>query len=92
MSRFDEFQARKRTQYGAQWETSDLHARFIPYFNTGQRVEVTHIDGDKSRGYVGVTTGWKPAFLLLYNRRSIGSSVVLGKGDIVTRTFNARRY
>ena len=61
---------------------SDLAKQFVPYFESGQRIEVKFIWGDKielKRGTVGVTTGWKPVFLLMKNSRSIGSSDILTK-------------
>lgn len=35
-------------------------------------------------GYIGITSGWKPALILLHNSRSTGSSRVLTANDYVT--------
>jgi len=83
--------ARKRAEFGDKFDSSDLAEKFIPYFESGQRIEVTDRYGNKSRGYVGVTTGWKPAFILVYNRRSLGGSWILRDTDTVTREFDTFR-
>jgi hypothetical protein len=57
------------------------------------RVEITYTDGRKERGYVSLTTGWRPAYILLHNARSIGSSNVLDPATVasVRRTYPIRR-
>ncbi len=57
------------------------------------RVEITYTDGEKARGYVGLTTGWRPAYILLHNARSRGSSNILDPTRItaVRRTVPYRR-
>jgi hypothetical protein len=73
------------------FDDSELAKSFIPYFENGQRIEVeTHYEGKKC-GYVGVTTGWRPAFILIFNKRAHGSSVVLCDTDKVLRTFDTYR-
>ena len=60
------------------------------------RVEITFGDGSKMRGYVGLTTGWRPVYLLLHNARSVSSSVTLEGARLaairsVRRTYPIRR-
>lgn len=43
-----------------------------PYL--GMRIEVTYPDGNKSRFWVGKSTGWKPCYLELKIRTSTGGS------------------
>jgi hypothetical protein len=63
------------------FDDSDLSKQFIPYFESGQRIIVKTSYGETKRGYVGVTTGWKPCFLLMNNTRSMGSSDTLSDKD-----------
>lgn len=71
-----------------QWPTFDassLATQFIPYFATDERITVTRVytNGESytRRGHVGITTGWRPAFLLMPRSTSTGSSDVLGPDD-----------
>jgi len=67
-------------------DESDLAPQFATVYETGQRVEVTNAEHDWiRRGYVGKTMGWKPAYILLNNTRSRGSSDVLGKDDKIVK-------
>jgi hypothetical protein len=88
---FDEYLDQKRAQYGDRFDTSELHSQFIPYFRTGQRIRVQ--SGEHVRtGTVGVTTGWKPAFLLIHRSSDHGSADVLSAQDQVTHLKCGRTY
>lgn len=78
---FQEYLARKRTEYGAKFDPSDLDPRFIPYYENGKRIWVDEFSiGESAKsGTVGVTTGWKPTFLLISSSRAMGSSTLLTK-------------
>lgn len=79
--------AKKVSQYGEKFDPSDLSPKFIPYFESGQRIEVNlHAEGIK-RGYVGVTTGWKPSFLLVARRGCAGSSILLTSEDQIIKVI-----
>jgi hypothetical protein len=54
--------------------SSELHPALIGL--EGHRVEIEQY-GERRRVIVGITTGWVPAHLGMYNRRAIGSSNVL---------------
>lgn len=78
------------------FDPSDLAPQFVPYFNerkTRIEVETTFADGTTHRrtGYVGITTGWKPAFLLMHASNHHGSSDVLSVNDKVLRAYSVRR-
>lgn len=82
--------ANKRREYGDKFDASDLAPQFIEHFESGDRIEVAFagVDGEvyeTKRGRVGITTGWKPVFLLMLTTRSIGSSYTLGMKDRVVR-------
>jgi hypothetical protein len=69
MTNYDEMVADKKAQYGGKFDPSDLDPRFVQYFNSGERIRVETTDGDAvdvRTGTVGVTTGWRPAFLLIH--------------------------
>lgn len=81
---FSEYLARKRSEYGRKFDPSGLDPRFVPYYENEKRIEVD-LGGEIKRGTVGVTTGWKPVFLLMLTRRSSGSIYMLGPTDKIIR-------
>jgi hypothetical protein len=80
-----QYVARRKAEHGDKFDASDLYPNFIWHFNAGRnrRVKVAFADGRVKWGTIGVTTGWKPCFLLLHNRYSRGSSETIGSGDQV---------
>ena len=75
---------------GHKMDYSDLDKRFERFYNSGERVEVEWKDGfgdfsgyggrtegKKARFYVGKSTGWKPVYLQIDNRRSMGGQAIL---------------
>ena len=82
---------RKRQEYGDTFDDSALDSRFAPYFHTGTRLKIqTH--GLILTGMIGVTTGWKPCFLLMRTARSRGSSWTLGPNDEILAIQHGRTY
>ena len=77
MNNFTDLVNRRTAQYGDKFDVSDLDKRFIAYYQNGQRIKVETC-GMVMTGTVGVTTGWKPAFLLMRTSRSMTSSWILG--------------
>jgi hypothetical protein len=78
ISKFESYLFRKQSQWGEEFDPTDLNLQFVPYFESGKRIEVD-FGYEIKRGTVGVTTGWKPTFILLLTKRSIGSAYTLGK-------------
>lgn len=83
---FQEYIDFKKTRHGDKFVTSDLNPDFIPYFLNNKKVEVD-FGYEKKRGTIGVTTGWKPCFLLMLTKRSTGSSYTIGKNDKVVKVI-----
>lgn len=85
--------ARKRAG-DPRFDASDLAEGFWPYFTSGERVKVVNVaDGSAPRfGTVGITTGWKPAFLLMHRSNAVGSSDLLGPNDRVIAVESGSRY
>jgi hypothetical protein len=82
---FADFIQKKKTEFKDKFDDSGLAKKFIPYYENQNRIEVdVHGEGLK-RGRVGVTTGWKPAFLLVLTSRSMGSSITLSDKDKIVR-------
>ena len=81
MSRYEEYILRKKQEYGKKFSTAHLAKKFIPYYNSGERIKVKSHYGEVKSGTVGVTTGWKPVFLLMLTSRSLGSSHLLTNKD-----------
>lgn len=91
MSYYDDFVRRGRRQYGDKFDTSELPQKFVRYYNSDERVRVER--GDHVRtGRVGVTTGWKPAFLLMHRSSDTGSWDILTEDDQVTHVQRGRQY
>lgn len=90
MNNYNDFIARKRAQYGEKFNPSDLAPQFIPYYESGQRIEVKqpYKDEPNLRGYVGIATGWKPVFILLSKSNSHGSSEILSAKYKIVKTIN----
>ena len=84
MRSFNEMYQRKLREYGEKFDTSDLNPLFIPYYENQQRIEVDFGYEVKS-GRIGITTGWKPVFLLMLRRDSSSSSYTIGENDKVLR-------
>ena len=88
-NKYEDYIKRQVYKYGSKFDSSDLNPEFIPYLKSGQRVEVefNYSTGykEKFRGFIGVTTGWKPCFILLRTKRSIGSSYTIHKNDKVVK-------
>jgi hypothetical protein len=86
---FASFIERKRAEYGEKFDPSALEPVFIPYFESQARIEVVtkYPEGEayKRRGRVGVTTGWRPTFLLMHRISDVGSGDVLGPNDKVVK-------
>ena len=81
------FIARKKVQYGEKFDSSALSKKFIRYFETGQRIEVD-FGCEVKRGTVGVTTGWRPVFLLILRRNSTGSIYTLSDNNKIVKEVN----
>jgi hypothetical protein len=82
MTKYDEFIQLKRSQFGSKFDSSDLNLAFVPAFNSQDRITVLFQYGESTevkRGRIGVTTGWKPVFLLMLTKRSMGSSYTIGR-------------
>lgn len=85
---FQAYLARKRYEFGDRFDPSDLSPKFIPYYESGQRIIVRLPGGEEERGYVHITTGWKPAFLLIHRRSDLGSATLLRDSYTIVGTVN----
>lgn len=96
MRSFSEYLERKRREFGSQFDPSDLDRRFVRYFESGERISVDFWSGGPGwtqivRGHVSVTSGWKPSFMLMRTRRSMGSELLLGPRDRIVPHVPKRR-
>ncbi len=89
--KFDLWLKNKAISHKGDFDGTGLAKKFIPYFESGKRIEVEDEFGYRNQGYVGNTTGHKPVFILLYNKRSRGSAIVLTKDDKIVRRFDSTR-
>jgi hypothetical protein len=72
-------------RYPRQFDDSELWPQFRTWVGYDGRIEVSgeHRAGQRRTGYLGVTSGWRPAFILVARSDSMGSSDVLRKDDEV---------
>ena len=83
MSNYSDFVTSKVAAYansGHPFSNDELASQFIDAFNNGRdyRIQVDFGYGEKPVwGYVGVTTGWRPIFLLMRRRGQMGSRETL---------------
>ena len=78
---YRDFINRNTLRYGKKFDPSNLDNRFLKYYENGERIKVRYWDMEIT-GTVGVTTGWKPCFLLMRKSNSIGSCWTLESKDI----------
>ncbi len=81
---------RKKREWGERFSDEQLNKDFIPYYESGERITVSFCGKDgkeyeTKRGTIGVTTGWKPCFLLMLTKRSTGSSYTIGINDKIIK-------
>lgn len=76
-SRYTDFVIRAKKAHGEKFDDSNLSNQFILAYENELRIEVRFESGAVKRGRVGVTTGWKPSFMLLLRKDSIGSCWLL---------------
>jgi len=85
-TKFELYIQRKVKECGPKFDQSDLSKQFIPHYNSGRRIEV-NTAGEIKRGTIGVTTGWRPCFLLMLRSNSTGSSYTLSDKDVILRVI-----
>ena len=96
MNSYADLVRRGIARHGERFDTCELLPAFRRWYESGDRVRVryTYTDGthEDSTGTIGVTTGWRPAFLLMHSVRSHGSSYVIGSHDRVIAVKVGRKY
>lgn len=81
---FQDYVCRKKKEYGAKFKQDDLNPDFIKAYDSQQRVKVD-FGGIVKTGRIGITTGWRPCFLLMLRRDVKGSSWLIGdEAKIIT--------
>jgi hypothetical protein len=94
--RFSDLVARGTARHGERFDPSELAKEFRHYYETGERIRVVseYAGGGTyvRTGTVGVTTGWRPAFLLIHRSSDHGSSDLLSDRDRVVAVKRGREY
>ena len=88
---YREFMERKQREYGEKFDPSDLNPAFVRYFENGERDKVLDY-GEPVTGTIGVTTGWKPCFLLMRRSNAIGSNWCINQDSKVIAVKRGRTY
>lgn len=55
-----------------------------------RRVEVTSANGYVRRGWIGVTTGWRPSLMLVHRKNQTGSWDLINCTDAITAWIDKR--
>jgi len=92
LTRFGEYCSRAIREYGVKFSDAELYPAFVPYFNSRERVKIQFAHGGTDTGTIGVTTGWRPVFLLMRRKSDRGSSLVLGPNDKVIAVRRGKVY
>lgn len=78
---------RQKVAKDPRFSTVEIPEKFIRFWEKGQSVRLKIERGVNMRytetGYVSMSTGWTPAFLLVKSTRSRGSSVLLREDDLI---------
>lgn len=89
---YEDYLNRKRAEHGERFDPSDLAEQFIPYFISRERIRVEGLADEPLTGTVGVTTGHKPAFLLMRRSSDHGSMWLLSDEHRITAVKRGRDY
>ena len=91
MNSYAELMQRGRDRHGEKFDPSDLDPRFARYWEKGDRLRIRTCDMVLT-GRVGVSTGWRPCWLLMRTSRSLGSPWVLGSRDEILGVKRGLKY
>ena len=91
MPSYNEFIARQKRQFGEKFDPSCLDQRFVRFYESGNRIKVD-TGGMVVTGTIGVTTGWRPVFLLMRTARSLGSVWTLCEKDVIIGVKRGKKY
>lgn len=85
---------RRARNHGDKVSMANLDMRFVQFYESGDRIKVKSPIFGEQTGTVGMTTGWKPAFLLMKRSDSVSSPILLGPGDkiIAVKYKGTRTY
>lgn len=72
-------------------DNKDLNPRAKRFYESGERVEITYKDGEKTRCYIGKSTGWKPVYLEVLRRNSSGGGALYLPDDAQIRGLGIYR-
>lgn len=81
---------RARHRHGDKLDLSNIPEKFIPFFH-GPRLRVRMYDQEIT-GTVSVTTGWRPALLLMRRSSDHGSSDLLNHDTEILAVQHGRTY
>ena len=90
MSEWTDYVARAERTHGEKLDLSEINQAFVPYFR-GPRIKV-RVWGDEMTGTVGITTGWKPALLLMRRSSDHGSVYLLESDAELVAVQRGRTY
>jgi hypothetical protein len=84
-----------KRQHGDRFDDSELYSQFRPWVGYRGRIEISgeHFANRRRTGYLGVTSGWRPAFMLVSRSNATGSSDLLRRDDhVIARQLSDGKY
>lgn len=88
---FEAYKGRATHTWGDRLDLSEIPDHFLPFFQTDARVKV-ELYGEEVTGRVSITTGWRPALLLIRRSSSLGSSDLLRADTRLIAVQHGRTY
>lgn len=82
----------KKSEYGDKFSDESLSQKFVPYFESGERIKIRFSHSEVKSGIVNVTTGWVPCFIPIITSRSLGSSYTLSDKDEIIAVKRGMKY
>lgn len=82
---------RLQHQFGDRLDLSEISEKFLPYYESGERIKVRDADMEVT-GTVSMTTGWRPCLLLMRRSSDHGSSHLLLDRTELIAVQRGRKY
>lgn len=73
-------------------DNSGLNPRAKRFYETGEQVEIVYSNGEKTRCYIGKSTGWKPVYIEIKKRNSWRGEALYLPDDATIRGLGIFKY
>lgn len=84
-TKYEDMVERFTKKYGDKFTEIDLDQWFRPFYDSQQRIQVEYVGSlGFHYGTVGITSGWRPTFILMKTKTARSSSVTLNSNILIT--------